>query len=107
MEKLIKLSQNIDALMDVFQVKAISHSHHLENLLTVQPVPLKESYQEIFDMLLSEIQDKGDQWNESQRRTVRIKNEVFGISLFYFRNGRERQNSSILRTSSFYGYSRA
>lgn len=66
MEKMIKLSQNLDALMDVFQVKEISNSYHLENLLTVNPVPLKESYQEIFDMLLSEIQDKGDQWNEEE-----------------------------------------
>ena len=62
----IKLSQNLDALMDVFQVKEVKYCHYLENLLSVLPVPLKPSYQEIFDMLLYEIQDKGDQWNEEE-----------------------------------------
>ncbi len=62
----IKLSQNLDALMDVFQVKEIKNCQYLEQLLSVTPTSLKPSYQEIFDMLLSEIQDKGDQWNEEE-----------------------------------------
>jgi hypothetical protein len=62
----LKLSQNLDALMDVFQVREIKNCQLLEKLLTVKVLPLKPSFQEIFDMLLFEIQDKGDQWNEEE-----------------------------------------
>jgi hypothetical protein len=65
MEK-IKLSQNLDALIDAFQIREVKSCIHLTNLLTVKPLPLKTSYQEIFDILLEEIQDKGDQWNEEE-----------------------------------------
>jgi hypothetical protein len=61
-----KLSQNLDALMDVFQVNEIKNCQLLEKLLTVNVLPLKPSFQEIFDILLFEIQDKGDQWNEEE-----------------------------------------
>jgi hypothetical protein len=61
-----KLSQNLDALMDVFQITEIKNCLLLEKLLTVTTSPLKPSFQEIFDMLLFEIQDKGDQWNEEE-----------------------------------------
>jgi hypothetical protein len=62
----LKLSQNLDALIDVFQVKEVKKSASLDWLLDVTCLPLKPSFQEIFDMLLSEIQDKGDQWNEEE-----------------------------------------
>ncbi len=61
-----KLTQNLDELMDAFQVHEIKNCQHLNNILTVSPSPLKVSHQEIFDVLLEEINDKGDQWNEEE-----------------------------------------
>jgi hypothetical protein len=62
----LKLSQNLDALMNVFQIQEVKECDYLKNLLNVIPIPLKPSFQEIFDMLLEEIKDKGDQWNEEE-----------------------------------------
>jgi hypothetical protein len=62
----IKLSHNIDALMDTFQIKELKKCIHLENFLKISIQELRPSYQEIFDLLLEEIQDKGDQWNEEE-----------------------------------------
>ena len=66
METQLKLSQSLDALMDVFQIKEIKKCVHLDKLLSVNPHKLKPAYQEILDTLLEEIQDKGDQWNEEE-----------------------------------------
>ena len=62
----IKLSHNLDALMDTFQIHQIKKCVHLDRFLAVVTEPLKPSYKEIFDMLIEEIQDKGDQWNEEE-----------------------------------------
>lgn len=64
--EITKLTQNLDALMDAFQVHEIKNCQHLQQLLTISPLPLKTSHQEIFDILLEEINDKGDQWNEEE-----------------------------------------
>lgn len=61
-----KIHHNLDALMDACQIKEIKKCKYLTELLTTTIQPLKPSYQEIFDMLLEEIQDKGDQWNEEE-----------------------------------------
>lgn len=62
----IKLSQSLDALMDVFQIREVKQCLYLDHLLSVNPRPLKQAYQDILDILLEEIQDKGDQWNEEE-----------------------------------------
>lgn len=64
--EITKLTQNLDALMDAFQVHEIKNCQQLQQLLTISLLPLKTSHQEIFDILLEEINDKGDQWNEEE-----------------------------------------
>ncbi len=66
METLKKLHHSLDALTDTFNIIEKKTSQYLTNFLNVTPKPLKSSYQEIFDILLEEIQDKGDQWNEEE-----------------------------------------
>ena len=61
-----KLHHNLDALMDVFQIVEVKKNKALDTFLSVKTEALKTSFQEIFDMLLEEIQDKGDQWNEEE-----------------------------------------
>jgi hypothetical protein len=73
----IKLSHNIDALMDTFQIKELKKCIHLENFLKISIQELRPSYQEIFDLLLEEIQDKGDQWNE-----VELKMKFLALLFF-------------------------
>ena len=66
METLKKLHHSLDALTDTFSIIEKKTSQYLTEFLNVTPKPLKSSYQEIFDILLEEIQDKGDQWNEEE-----------------------------------------
>ncbi|MDZ7897349.1 MAG: hypothetical protein U5N85_04880 [Arcicella sp.] len=75
----IKLSHSLDNLMDVFKVQQVKKSEHLDKLLTVSIQPLKSSYQDIFNVLLEEIQDKGDQWNEEELK-MKFLAFVFFIS---------------------------
>jgi hypothetical protein len=58
--KITDLTKNFDELMDAFQVHEIKNCQHLQQLLTISLLPLKTSHQEIFDILLEEINDKGD-----------------------------------------------
>jgi hypothetical protein len=62
----IKLSHNIDALMDTFQIKELKKCIHLDKFLKVSVESLRPASQEIFNLLLEEIRDKGDQWNEEE-----------------------------------------
>jgi hypothetical protein len=61
-----KLHHHLDILMHLFQIKELKKCSHLIQLLAAEIQPLKPSFQEIFDFLLEEIKDKGDQWNEEE-----------------------------------------
>jgi hypothetical protein len=61
-----KLQHHLDILIDALQIKEVKTHNALDALLSITTHPLKPSFQEIFDILLEEINDKGDQWNEEE-----------------------------------------
>jgi hypothetical protein len=61
-----RIMQNLDILMDTFQINEVKQCVHLQDFLSTKKVSLKQEYQNIFNILVFEIQDKGEQWNEEE-----------------------------------------
>lgn len=61
-----KITQSLDILMDTFLIREVKKCVHLQDFLAVKVEGLKSEYQSIFKVLLDEIQDKGEQWNEEE-----------------------------------------